>query len=85
MKRGIVQLGGKDIEARESSRPLKHDFGYCQAGGPLVLSRGLNPHEQRRYFIHEAMHLQFWFLSEDVVDAASDELNDALDKLEIEG
>jgi len=87
MKPTTIQLAGKDVEVRESARPLKNELGYYWSGGDddreIVLSKGLSEREKLRVFIHEAFHGLFYYLDETVVDRASHELTDALDELDL--
>lgn len=71
---------------RESRRPLKKEDGYCLAPskgkpGLIVLSKGLCLSKQIETFLHEAEHLQYWFLDEDVVWQAAAEKTEALEQL----
>ena len=77
-----VQLAGKPVVVRTSRRPLKKLDGYCK-GGQIVLSCDLTDRGKLEVFLHEALHKLFWILDEDVVEAAADELTDALEITEL--
>jgi len=83
MKKTVVTLGHREYTVYESRRPFKRDKGYIDVPNKrIVISRGQTPDEQRRTFIHEALHALFWFLDEDVVYAAAEELCDAEEQLD---
>ena len=86
MTGGTVQLAGRSVVVRESQRPLKSVNGYCQRGKKgqpdlIVISKGLTVCKQLEILIHEMDHLQYWMLTEEVVDAAAKEKSDALERL----
>jgi hypothetical protein len=81
-----IQLGGKPVVVRESSKPLKAHDGYCRPPadgqpGLIVISKGLSPSKQIETFLHEADHLQYWFVDEEIIELACREKNEALEQL----
>ena len=77
-----ITLAGKSITVRKSKRPLRGVWGYAKHEN-IVLSSDLPEDRALAIMIHEAMHLLFWFLSEETVDHASKELAEALEILDL--
>lgn len=81
-QQAVVQLAGRDVTVRESTKPLRKRYGYY-GGNEIVLSCELEGQKKLEIFLHEALHALFYFLDESVVETSAAELAEALETLDL--